>query len=243
MLHTKWTQLVAAGAMALGLVAVAPSAQAYETGINTNSGPNARGADHQKAKETETNEESSNEESSSSDDSDSFLTSGNTGLDLGGDSVDADGALASFNSARTKDSTSGSDSNGSESQDIGDIETGSADHSCSPWPSCAQADLGSRNGVESKPFQKVAMDNNDAIQACYKAQLSENSELSGQMVVAFTISADGNATDIEIKSSTLGSEKVEKCAVSEIESWSFPKPSDYGYDSLRVTHPYTFDTK
>ena len=252
MRHTNWIERIAAAATTLAVLALAPGAQANELNLEegTIPGVTSGGSQDSQSDKSSDNAEGAEEGSTQtaratgkSDQSNSGRSS-DQGLDLTSSTSDEDSALAAFNQARNEnDSSEGSGGHSSEgSQGIGGLETGNDEHSCSPWPSCSKADLGSKEGVESEPFRRVAVENNDEIQACYADALEENAELSGQVVLTFTISADGSPKKISVESSSLGDDDVAECAVEKVDEWNFPRPSDYGYESLKVTHPYTFES-
>lgn len=250
MRHTNWHTLI-------GLLAAAPLLMAVTTAEASELGAGIQTVSDQKKTNTSGEDqteqrESSSEETTEADDSggraddrnDDIVGSGAPGLELGSDSSETDQVLADFDKNRDKSAESSDDSSNDEvdetSHDVAMPDDTADGHPCEPYPSCARADLGSRDGVDATPFQDVAEKHSDAIRSCYTSELEENTDLSGRLVLKFTVDSDGEPADIQVESSSIDSDAVEQCAVEAVAEWSFPTPSEYGYDSLTVTHPYSF---
>lgn len=160
-----------------------------------------------------------------------IVDSENTGLDLGGGDTSTDDALAKVDGGRESDDE---ESKGAPSTS----EDGNG-HPCEPFPSCARADLGSRSGeLDVERFQKVAQSNTDEIRSCYQSALDDDA--SGEIVLQITVDSEGATDEVDVKESTIGGDDAHECARESVSNWEFPKPSEFGYDSLKIEHPITF---
>ncbi|MGQ0507463.1 MAG: AgmX/PglI C-terminal domain-containing protein [Myxococcaceae bacterium] len=76
-----------------------------------------------------------------------------------------------------------------------------------------------------------------AIQNCYEKELKRNPSLKGKVVVRFSITPQGRASDVEIEENTVGNEAVSSCIRTVIRTWIFPfKPAD----DVAVAYPFVF---
>lgn len=76
-----------------------------------------------------------------------------------------------------------------------------------------------------------------AIQQCYEKELKRNPSLKGKVVVRFTITTAGRASEIDIEENTLGNEAVAACIRTVIRGWVFPfKPPS----EVPVAYPFVF---
>ncbi len=76
-----------------------------------------------------------------------------------------------------------------------------------------------------------------ALQDCYERELRKNPNLSGKIVVRFTIGEDGKVSDVRIESDSMGNPEVADCILSRIRRWIFPKPDE---GSVTVSVPFVF---
>jgi outer membrane biosynthesis protein TonB len=74
------------------------------------------------------------------------------------------------------------------------------------------------------------------IQHCYEQGLVHNSKLKGKVMVAFVISGQGGVQSAEVAESSLRSPATEKCMISKIMGWKFPKPRGGG--TVGVRYPF-----
>ncbi len=81
---------------------------------------------------------------------------------------------------------------------------------------------------------------NAAIQACYQRELRRNPDLKGKIVVRFTISYQGRVTHVELLSSTLNNERVERCVLSRIRRWDDFGVIDRNMGDTTFRQVYTF---
>lgn len=76
-----------------------------------------------------------------------------------------------------------------------------------------------------------------AIQSCYESELRHHPQLSGKIMVRFSITPSGRAADFGIEENTLGNEAVATCMQGVIAKWVFPfKPSA----AVEVAYPFVF---
>lgn len=96
--------------------------------------------------------------------------------------------------------------------------------------------------VESKDVDREALaryvrSRKAAIQGCYEKELKRNPSLKGKVVVRFTITKMGRASEIGIEEDTMNNEAVGSCIKSIIRGWVFPfKPED----DVPVAYPFVF---
>ncbi len=76
-----------------------------------------------------------------------------------------------------------------------------------------------------------------ALQDCYERELRKNPNLSGKIVVRFTINENGKVSDVRIESDSMGNPGVSDCILSRIRRWIFPKPDE---GSVTVSVPFVF---
>lgn len=77
-----------------------------------------------------------------------------------------------------------------------------------------------------------------AIRYCYERELMQNPSLQGKVIAKWVIAANGRVDSSAIQSSTLNNSRTNSCLVSEIKTWTFPKPRGGGL--VRVVFPFQF---
>jgi TonB family protein len=76
------------------------------------------------------------------------------------------------------------------------------------------------------------------IQFCYGNELKRHEGLKGKLVVALTVAASGEVTDAVVVQSTIESDHLRSCALSQIRDWKFPRiPS--GVTAFQVPFVFT----
>ncbi|MHB8877849.1 MAG: TonB family protein [Myxococcaceae bacterium] len=91
--------------------------------------------------------------------------------------------------------------------------------------------------VDREALARYVKQRKSAIQNCYERELKRNPSLRGKVVVRFSITPSGRASDIEIEENTLGNDAVASCVRTVIRTWSFPfKPSS----DVTVAYPFVF---
>jgi TonB family protein len=76
-----------------------------------------------------------------------------------------------------------------------------------------------------------------AIKACYERALKRNPNLSGKVVVRWTITAAGTVNGVDIDQDTLGDSEVTNCIKGLVARWRFPTPQG---GSVEVSFPFVF---
>jgi hypothetical protein len=76
-----------------------------------------------------------------------------------------------------------------------------------------------------------------AIKACYERALKRNPNLSGKVVIHWTITAAGTVSGVDIEQDTLGDAEVASCMKSLVARWRFPAPAG---GSVDVSFPFVF---
>lgn len=71
-------------------------------------------------------------------------------------------------------------------------------------------------------------------QMCYRAELARQSDLSGKLVLAFTIDRRGNVAGARLASSTVRNAKFEACLLNALRGWVFPAPRGGGNVVVRL---------
>ena len=89
-------------------------------------------------------------------------------------------------------------------------------------------------------IQEVLVSHNAAIRYCYERELKRNPTLKGKIMVRITIGANGAVNDAMIVSSTLNSERVERCILARIRLWKDFKPIDEADGDVTFRQVYTF---
>lgn len=83
-----------------------------------------------------------------------------------------------------------------------------------------------RDGLTRSPeeISKILLAHNRTIQDCYKQALRQDSGLKGKIVVKFTVTPDGEVTEVNIVNSNLKNGNLERCILRRIKRWK-----DFGF--------------
>jgi Ca-activated chloride channel family protein len=92
--------------------------------------------------------------------------------------------------------------------------------------------------LSKEVIRRVIRQHVNQLRFCYEQELASIPDLSGKIVVEFTIDATGSVISAKIKSTTLGNSTVETCIVKALRSWKFPAPEGGGV--VKVTYPFEF---
>lgn len=76
-----------------------------------------------------------------------------------------------------------------------------------------------------------------AIKACYERALKRSPNLSGKVVIHWTITAAGTVSGVEVENDTLGDSEVASCIKALVARWRFPAPSG---GAVEVSFPFVF---
>lgn len=86
----------------------------------------------------------------------------------------------------------------------------------------------------------VIMRHNSSIQYCYLRELKINPNLKGELRVRITIAFQGTVKDVEITSSTLKNEGLERCVVSRIRRWDDFGTIEPSFGDTIIRQTYVF---
>ena len=78
-----------------------------------------------------------------------------------------------------------------------------------------------------------------AIKACYERALKRNPNLSGKVVIHWTITQAGTVSGVDVEQDTLGDAEFASCIKSLVARWRFPAPSG---GSVDVSFPFVFQS-
>ncbi len=95
-------------------------------------------------------------------------------------------------------------------------------------------------GRQPEDLQEVVVTHNKSIQYCYERQLKRNPNLKGKISVRFTIAPDGTVSNVELISSTLNNQAVERCVVSRIRRWNDFGVIDTSHGNTTIRQTYAF---
>jgi outer membrane biosynthesis protein TonB len=76
-----------------------------------------------------------------------------------------------------------------------------------------------------------------AIKACYDRALKRNPNLSGKVVIRWTITAAGTVSGVDVDQDSLGDGEVTGCIKALVARWRFPAPSG---GAVEVSFPFVF---
>src|SRR5690606_2832369 len=85
---------------------------------------------------------------------------------------------------------------------------------------------------------RTRLKHDEGVKACYQEALARDEDLSGRLVVEFTIDARGNVAHAEQVESTLDDSALEACVIEAIGKISFP--SYTGKDATVLRYPFMF---
>ena len=76
------------------------------------------------------------------------------------------------------------------------------------------------------------------IRYCYETSILRNPKLEGKLVVSFVINGTGEVKKPAVKETEMRDQPLDKCVVSRIALWKFPKPK--GKINVDVQYPFVF---
>ena len=76
------------------------------------------------------------------------------------------------------------------------------------------------------------------IRACYERGLKERPDLSGKVVLGWTISPAGTVEGVHVQSDTLQNPRVLDCMTSLVATWRFSAP--LSGNAVQVAFPFFF---
>lgn len=93
-----------------------------------------------------------------------------------------------------------------------------------------------RGSLSKEIIRRIIRRHLNEVKYCYQSGLAKSPDLSGQVVVQFTIGATGQVVVSKVQSSTLKSPAVESCITAAVRRWLFPKPLGGGI--VIVSYPF-----
>lgn len=99
-----------------------------------------------------------------------------------------------------------------------------------PGPATAEG------GLDKELIRRTIRRHLNEVRYCYQRELQVDPNLSGRVVVHFTISATGRVVLSRVKSSTVARASVGHCISRAVRRWSFPKPAQPSITI--VTYPF-----
>ncbi len=92
--------------------------------------------------------------------------------------------------------------------------------------------------LDKSVIDRVIKQHSAQIRYCYQKELNKDPELSGKVVIKFTIAADGTVSSAETNSTTMNNATVEDCICNRFLRFAFPEPEGGGI--VIVRYPFTF---
>jgi pSer/pThr/pTyr-binding forkhead associated (FHA) protein len=94
----------------------------------------------------------------------------------------------------------------------------------------AAADPRVLGAIDPELIRRVIREHASQVRYCYEQQLALNPRLQGKVSIRWQIESDGRVTNpqVEAAETTLASVEVQRCIVSRIVTWEFPKPRGGG---------------
>ncbi|UCE05887.1 MAG: energy transducer TonB [bacterium] len=105
--------------------------------------------------------------------------------------------------------------------------------------------IANESGIKSESrdpdkVSEVINRHNSSIQYCYQRELRQNPDLRGKLVVRFTVTPEGKVKDVNIVTSTLNNQRIERCVVTRITRWDDFGPIDPSKGDATFRQVYTF---
>lgn len=103
-----------------------------------------------------------------------------------------------------------------------------------------ESGLGSKvePGLSKEEVGQVIQTHIKEIRECHESAMLYDPKLEGKMTIQFTISPMGTLQNIKIQNSTFSSSELEKCLLTKLPHWQFPKPRNQS--SVSVSYPFIF---
>lgn len=83
----------------------------------------------------------------------------------------------------------------------------------------------------------------DKVRPCYDTVQKQQRELKGDLMIRFTLDPSGKVTKIEYDraASTIDSDKIADCVMTEMKTWQFPSSSKRM--ASEVGYPFNFNPR
>lgn len=85
--------------------------------------------------------------------------------------------------------------------------------------------------------QAVFTAHHGEFRTCYEEVLAQGHDVQGEVLLAFVITPEGEASRVRVRRTTLGNASVETCVAQAVRRWAFPKPRR----PQPVEYPIRFD--
>jgi hypothetical protein len=96
-----------------------------------------------------------------------------------------------------------------------------------------------RGHLSREAIAKVVRKHLREIQYCYEKNLLLNPNLSGKLIMEWTITTAGSVSIVKTKTNTMKSPAVAMCVTAKIKRWKFPKPKG---GIVVVAYPFIFNS-
>jgi len=93
-----------------------------------------------------------------------------------------------------------------------------------------------RGSLNREIIRRIVRRHINELRFCYERELQARPDLSGRVVIQFTIAATGQVVASVVQQSTLRHAAVEGCIALAVRRWLFPRPSDGGI--VIVSYPF-----
>lgn len=95
-------------------------------------------------------------------------------------------------------------------------------------------------GLDRSVIESIIRRRLDRIRLCYERQLNFFQKLSGKVAVYFIIDKNGSVKTASISEDTMKNEAVRSCILTEVRTWTFPRPE--GGTLVNVNYPFIFES-
>jgi TonB family protein len=90
--------------------------------------------------------------------------------------------------------------------------------------------------LDKAAIREVVRAHIDEVRLCYDAELVEDEDLAGQIVVGFVIATDGHVRTVEMTSSNMPP-RFDACVAAAVERWTFPSAAS----ETTVSYPFLLE--
>ena len=100
-------------------------------------------------------------------------------------------------------------------------------------------EIGIKGSLSRQQILEVVQKHAGELSYCYEKALGDDPNLEGKLLMFWEINSDGRVGDVRIKTASLRSTSVNRCVMTNIKTWQFPKPKGGGL--VQVTFPFVFN--
>ncbi|MCC6747687.1 MAG: TonB family protein [Deltaproteobacteria bacterium] len=93
-----------------------------------------------------------------------------------------------------------------------------------------------RGSLDKEIIRRIIRRHINEVSFCYSKELQSKPDLSGRVMIQFTISATGQVVASVVQSSTMNNQVVDQCIAQAVRRWLFPKPKGGGI--VIVSYPF-----